>query len=340
MNDALLVNRVADTTARRDRDELDLAISHLLAQFLDAQSISLLRLVDDGATRRVVKRATVNAAREETGSESANTPSELPALSEFPSLEECAARVDIVCATRANGQLETVFPIVNEREVTGMLVVRTERPLESRDTGLIRGILRILQNHLALLEYGERDTLTSLLNRKTFEAQFAKLHQRVTSPDRRTPATESEPSWLALMDIDKFKSINDTYGHLFGDEVLLLTSQLMKRNFRGADQLFRFGGEEFVIVLDHASEAGARVALERLRTTIEAYPFPQVGHVTLSIGYTQISTKDASTICVERADAALYYAKTHGRNCVHSYEALVAKGELQPAADNGEIELF
>jgi diguanylate cyclase (GGDEF)-like protein len=340
MNDSVLVNRVADTTARRDRDELDLAVSRLLAQFLNAQTISLMRLVDDGATRRVVKRASVEVGGEDVGSQSFNTPSELPALSDCSSFKECAERVDIVRSARSNGQWETVFPIVSERDVTGMLVVDTELPLDARDTDLIRGILRILQNHLALLEYGERDTLTSLLNRKTFEAQFAKLSQRVDHPNRRTPGIELEPSWLALMDIDKFKSINDTYGHLFGDEVLLLSSQLMKRNFRGADQLFRFGGEEFVIVLDHASEEGARIALERLRTGIDTYPFPQVGHVTISIGYTRISTKDASTICVERADAALYYAKTHGRNCVHSYEALIATGELRPAADNSEIELF
>jgi Diguanylate cyclase, GGDEF domain len=94
-----------------------------------------------------------------------------------------------------------------------------------------------------------------------------------------------EPSWLGLVDIDKFKCINDNYGHLFGDEVLLLVSQLMKKSFRGTDQLFRFGGEEFVIVLDHATTEGVEVAFDRLRETIAAFEFPQVGRVTISLGY-------------------------------------------------------
>src|SRR6202011_3687326 len=120
-----------------------------------------------------------------------------------------------------------------------------------------------------------------------------KLRQQIaglrgTHPDRSAGSAAWEPSWLALIDIDRFKSINDGYGHLFGDEVLLLVSQLMKRSFRGADQLFRFGGEEFVVLLDRASEPGAQIVLERLRTTIGEHEFPQVGQVTISVGYTRI----------------------------------------------------
>src|SRR5262249_34123645 len=143
--------------------------------------------------------------------------------------------------------------------------------LQARDTNLVAGILRILKNHLALLDYGERDTLTGLLNRKTFEANFDKLRQR-----RRHAPVGNEPSWLGVLDIDHFKSINDTYGHLFGDEVLLLVAQLMKQSFRAADHMFRFGGEEFVVALDRASASGAQTAFDRLRTRIASYDFPQV----------------------------------------------------------------
>jgi diguanylate cyclase (GGDEF)-like protein len=145
---------------------------------------------------------------------------------------------------------------------------------------------------------------------------------------------------LGLIDIDKFKSINDTYGHLFGDEVLLLVAQIMQRSFRGADQIFRFGGEEFVVVLDHATTSGVDIAFDRLRATIEQFAFPQVGRVTISLGYSEISPNDDPTTCVERADAALYYAKHHGRNNIRNYEALVAAGELTVKSGGEEAELF
>ena len=180
---------------------------------------------------------------------------------------------------------------------------RPSRPAP-RDVQLVGAILRILKNHFALLDYGERDTLTGMLNRKTFEKRFEKLRQRLVALDAAHPT--KEPSWLGLVDIDKFKLINHSHGHLFGDEVLLLISQLMQRCFRGADHLFRFGGEEFVIVLDNATELGAQIAFERLRAAV----------------------------------AALYYSKNHGRNNIRNYEALVAAGELTAKDRCAEAELF
>jgi diguanylate cyclase (GGDEF)-like protein len=237
-----------------------------------------------------------------------------------------------------DGKISGAWPIESERDVVGILVVEGMRELVSRDAELIGAILRILKNHLAALDYGERDTLTGMLNRKTFEASFEKLRQRLQASS--TATTLVEPSWLALADIDKFKSINDSRGHLFGDEVLLLVAQQMAKCFRGADQLFRFGGEEFVIVLDHASESGARIAFDRFRAAVAAFEFPQIGHVTLSLGYSRITPEDGPTTCVERADAALYYAKNHGRNNVRNFEELVAAGELSARAESADTELF
>jgi len=196
------------------------------------------------------------------------------------------------------------------------------------------------------LDYGELDTLTGLLNRKTFEGCFEKLRERLIRPAPKVvqhlPENRSQiaqPSWLALIDIDHFKAVNDGFWHLFGDEVLLLVSRLMRRSFRSGDLLFRFGGEEFLVLLEQASEPGAEMALERLRTMVEGYTFPQV-RLTISVGYTRINPEDVATLCVERADAALYYAKSHGRNNVRSCEALIAAGEIKHKVGNGEIELF
>jgi diguanylate cyclase (GGDEF)-like protein len=334
-----LLNSVAATTTHRDRDELDRSIARLLLRFLELHSVTVLRLSDEGEIKRIVRC---------TGSEAAEVEpvcaagmSTLPALADFPAWQECALRNEVVQYNGADGRLLTVFPIHGARESAtythapqGLLVVEAVSPLVQRETDLVQGILGILRNHLALLDYGELDSLTGLLNRKTFESHFDKLRQRLVS------STQGEPSWLALIDIDHFKLINDGYGHLFGDEVLLLVSQLMKRSFRGADQLFRFGGEEFVVLLEHASEPGAHIVLERLRTTIGEYEFPQVGHVTVSVGYTRIDSRDVSTTCVERADAALYYAKSHGRNNVQNCEALTAAGAIAAKPNDGDVELF
>ncbi len=235
-------------------------------------------------------------------------------------------------------RLLTLIPIRGERNVAGVLIIETDQGLPPRDAELVHGILQIAKNHLALLDYGERDTLTGLLNRKIFESTFNKSRERAAAAGQGGNA--GEPSWLAILDIDRFKSINDTYGHLFGDEVLLLVSQDIKRCFRGADHLFRFGGEEFLVILDQASDVGAQIALERLRATIEVHPFPQVGRVTVSLGYTRIDKGDTPSNCVERADAALYYAKAHGRNNLRNFEALVSAGELTVKRASNDIELF
>jgi len=336
-----LLDGVAATTTHRDRDELDRAVARLLLQLLEPHSITLLRVVTDGAVRRVEPRVSMTREGSEPGSVASSELLRLGAPGEAPAWQKCVARGEVLQCDGVAGRPTTLFPIRAERDTVAILVVETSAFLSSRETDLVRGILEIVRNHLALLDYSELDTLTGLLNRKTFEGHFEKMRNRTSylpKPDRS--GGEPESAWLALIDIDNFKSINDTYGHLFGDEVLLLVSQLMRRSFRGADQLFRFGGEEFVVVLECASEAGARIALERLRTRIEEYAFPQVRQVSITVGYTRIGPQDVPALCVERADAALYYGKSHGRNNVRNFEALTMAGKLAEKLQNGEIELF
>ncbi len=328
----LLLNGVAAATTHRDRDDLDRAVVRLLLQFIAPHSITLLRLVDDDPATRVEERMRVSR---DGGAGCAAALRQAAQQVDFSAWQQHALRGEVLRRDAADGRLMTIFPIHGADDVVAMLALETAAPLPHGTVELVSGILRIVRNHLALLDYGEQDTLTGLLNRKRFEGQFERLRQRMTS----APGN-AEPGWLALVDIDHFKSINDGYGHLFGDEVLLLISQLMRRSFRGADQLFRFGGEEFIVILEHASEAGARLALERLRTAIEQHQFPQVGCVTVSIGYTRITPQDIATLCLARADAALYYAKSHGRNNVRNCEQLMAAGELSGDFKCGSVDLF
>jgi diguanylate cyclase (GGDEF)-like protein len=145
-----------------------------------------------------------------------------------------------------------------------------------------------------------------------------------------------------VADIDRFKSINDTYGHLFGDEVLLLVARKITSTFRASEHIFRFGGEEFVVLLDSPDVGAAAAAFERMRANIANHPFPQVGTVTVSIGFTEIGTGDIPASTIERADAALYYGKHNGRNQANSYEALVREGKVEERSlgDNSTVEIF
>lgn len=196
------------------------------------------------------------------------------------------------------------------------------------------GIFSFLQfyaNYLALLDYSELDTLTGLRNRKTFDESFERLLS-CADPD---PSVEDQrrqvvgaPHWLAVLDIDRFKQINDNWGHLFGDETLLRFSRLLKQSFRNGDHLFRFGGEEFVVILRAEDPEAAMFCLERFRKTLFETEFPQIGTVTCSIGFTQIDPAISPADILGRADEALYHAKGNGRNRTCHYETLVALGSI------------
>ena len=147
--------------------------------------------------------------------------------------------------------------------------------------------------------------------------------------------------WLGMIDIDRFKAVNDGFGHLIGDEVLLLLSRLMRSTFRFHDRLYRFGGEEFVVLMRCDGEAEAHGAFERLRRNTLAYPFPQVGRITVSIGFAELRAGDSPSAAIERADRAVYYAKAHGRDQVQSHAELLARGEIEASSENiGDVELF
>jgi len=213
-------------------------------------------------------------------------------------------------------------------------------------------LARIYGSQIRLLDYSELDTLTRLLNRKTFDETFDRLltsHSEHGADgafrDRRGHPEEGSPAWLCVVDVDHFKRVNDSFGHLFGDEVLLRMGELMRKTFRGGDRLFRFGGEEFVVILNAADEKLAAASFNRFRLSVENHEFPQVGQVTCSIGFTAVSEMDVPTDVVGRADEALYFAKEHGRNQVCCYEQLVAEGAIEkpvpaeaPVADDFDID--
>lgn len=181
---------------------------------------------------------------------------------------------------------------------------------------------------IALHDSHERDQLTNLLNRQTFNHFYERT--------ARSSGKQKIHMFLAIFDIDHFKRVNDTYGHLFGDEVLLQFAQLMERNFRYNDALFRFGGEEFICLVTCENMECAEISLNRFRKSVENHDFPGVGKVTVSAGYVRCSANDFPTTVIGLADSALYHAKAHGRNQVINYEDI----KQDTAEQEGEIDLF
>ena len=128
------------------------------------------------------------------------------------------------------------------------------------------------------------------------------------------------PLSLALLDVDRFKAINDTHGHPVGDEVLRVVADELRKVTRGGDLLGRFGGEEFAIIMPETDIDQAQLACERLRRAVAGrtlhYPNGTSGRVTISSGVALLAGAEGCDHLVSRADKALYEAKAGGRNLV------------------------
>ena len=165
-----------------------------------------------------------------------------------------------------------------------------------------------------LSEEARTDTLTGMANRRAFEGAI------VDEMDRSN-RLGSELS-LILADIDHFKRINDTHGHLVGDNVLRITARMIKGLIRGQDMVARFGGEEFVIMLPDTPLEGARVVAEKIRASFETMQVKKkqsqetIGAITLSLGGTCYRKGESLEEFIGRTDNALYQSKGEGRNRV------------------------
>ena len=162
-----------------------------------------------------------------------------------------------------------------------------------------------------------KDMLTEIWNRRAFSEMSEELLQDSKRHDI--------PLSLIMIDIDKFKTINDNYGHKAGDIVLKSFSKNLSLQIRDSDILSRIGGEEFVIVLPHSNLADATKKAEHFRLDTETKPIDikdTILNITISIGVAQFNPKyDSLDTLLARADKAMYYVKSHGRNCVYSIDS-------------------
>jgi diguanylate cyclase (GGDEF)-like protein len=170
------------------------------------------------------------------------------------------------------------------------------------------------------------DGLTSLFNARHF---FTQLELEVDRASRY-----KHPLALLLIDIDHFKDYNDMFGHLEGDKVLVRFSQILGSCLRANDSAFRYGGEEFTVILPETGAEEARTVAQRIRAAVEAEIFAlHTGRSvskTISIGVTEYCPPEEMTAFINRADAAMYLSKQNGRNRV---SLLLADTACAPAPD-------
>jgi two-component system cell cycle response regulator len=172
---------------------------------------------------------------------------------------------------------------------------------------------RLRDNERLSIEMAITDPLTGLYNRRYMETHMGALVNQAIA--------RGKPLSVLIVDIDYFKSINDTHGHDAGDDVLQDFAIRLRKSIRGIDLACRYGGEEFVVVMPETDMAVATMVAERLRRRIASEPFPiQKGtrtvDVTISIGIAALGPDDNAAAVIKRADQALYRAKRDGRNRV------------------------
>jgi len=347
--DTYLLDSIVKITGQRDIESLEFSLLVALAELLPVREITLNKLGEDFNVNYV--QSVTSYVLDKQGESRIDFNWE-----DIPRLVALDGRATHSLKTGSSeyffdgaGFYVALIPVAIDRDMPLLLIITSESDI-SDDLSMIEGMLTVYSNYRYILNESSCDKLTGLLNRRTFDGKFQRLidiqsqrksiHRPVSPTQQPRLQRDDEWPWLAIVDIDHFKNVNDTYGHVIGDEVLLLLSQVIKSSFRDSDLSFRFGGEEFVVLLEPITEEMAFSVLRRFSVAIANYEFPQVGKITVSIGFSKINKGDFPTEVLGRADQSLYYVKEHGRNDVQEYNQLQARGLLKGSKKTGTVELF
>jgi len=237
-------------------------------------------------------------------------------------ISEALAMASCYDATLA-GASEQLSAANNREHLKAIAEALIKSTREMRDTNkvleerliLSRGEITNLQHSLeAIRAESLTDPLTGLGNRKYFDRMIEQAVQHALA--------NNEPLSLLMFDIDHFKSFNDSYGHLTGDQVLRLVGMSLNQTIKGQDITARYGGEEFAVVLPNTALRQALTVADHIRRAVMAKELKKkstgeiLGRVTISVGVSMLKPDDDTHALIDRADACLYAAKRNGRNRV------------------------
>jgi len=218
---------------------------------------------------------------------------------------------------------EIVIPIIGPFDLYGIILIggkNTKEQYTKEEIAFLEQFMffvsQAIKNHL-YYEHSLRDIKTGLYNHSFF---MTRLKEEIARTGRN-----AFTSSILMVDVDRFKNFNDTYGHLAGDQMLESLAQVIKQNVRNDDIPSRFGGEEFTVLLPHAESATAWLVSERLRISVSEMQVPwetPLPPITISIGVYSFDHENnlETNDIIRRADEALYVSKAKGRNCTVIWE--------------------
>jgi diguanylate cyclase len=191
-------------------------------------------------------------------------------------------------------------------------IVESNKAIKNALDSTVSEVKSLSKELKGIKQAAKTDMLTSLLNRRGFDEEINQTLENIK--------TNYEPLSIIMLDIDHFKKVNDTYGHLIGDGVLKMLSKLLKDCIKGKDIAARFGGEEFIMALPATSLEGAYSLSEQIRSNLMKLNLrlkntgKSIGQITISLGIALYKNGESIDTAISRADAALYKAKNTGRN--------------------------
>jgi diguanylate cyclase (GGDEF)-like protein len=345
-----VLKQLGEMTACRDMHLVEQSLLRTLGPMLGVKRTALYRVDEQGVVARTLHH-TRDAAI--VGGELHRTSDQIEELSSAIALEPAVSdlldtlRLMDRCCTRQQPDGYLIgYPLHGADHLCGYFVFERDHEVTPTEHAVIVGVLEVFSNYYALLDASQRDRLTGLLNRYSLELNLNRIwdllahrlkHGDDAQCDRR--GGRAQTYWLGVLDIDHFKKVNDTHGHIMGDEILLLTARLLEGALRRSDLLYRYGGEEFIVIVAANDLETATQIFERARQAVALFIFPQVGRLSISGGFSMADPAVLPQTIINRSDRALYEAKADGRNRIYFYDDLIRMGKLEEI-QSGTIDLF
>ena len=351
---ATLIEHLIKLTDHRDRDLLELTLSKALINLLPIERVVMAKVVTEEGVRRWLEIASLDARG---GGKVVD-----PLRVDFQALRVLQDDKDRLHCLQTRSQVEvawagqdgpriTYLPLFNDarNDDEGVVEVHSGSPLTHEQVLTIGAMLHVFRHMYNLLAYSDRDALTGLLNRKSLDDTFysAVLEELEEGSAARSDALAVivEPGkerrhrvppnyWLGTVRVDHFDAISGKYGHLLGEELLLLVARIMSNTFRTYDRIYHFTADQFAVLMHCPDEALVLAAFERFRGNMEKFNFPQVGRATVSAGFTRVSADDSPDRALQRADGVVTHVQVHhDHNKVFGYSELVRKGVFDTSAE-------
>ena len=349
------IEHIVRLTDHRDRDLLELTLSKALLDLLPVNRIVIARVMREDGESRWLDVARLDAK----GGGRVIDPlrvdfQSLVRLEDASDRLKCLQlrdRVEIAWAG-PEGPRITMLPLFSQlrEDDQGVLELHSEGALSHENLQMVDNLRRIYRNMYSLLEYSDRDAMTGLLNRKSLDDAFysavledleeaagAPLEPALSGQERRhrVPANY----WLGSASIDNFGMITERHGRAVAEEVLSRVARILSNTFRTYDRLYRFGSDQFGVLLHCPDEALVLGAFERFRASVEKFNFPKVGRVTVSSGFTTVLADDSPASGIEKTEKAVAFARRSGGNKVCSYLGLARRGFFGVQAQEEEASV-